>query len=222
MAFLQQATQALMQPLAQVWQTFVLVLPGLLAAFVILLIGYFVGLFFSYATQAALRASGFLEWLVKKTNTKYLFGKFDMEYFFGTIIKWYVFILFLSPAAQITKLIPLSKFFYAVALWVPNFIAAVIIALIGFIVANYVDNAVKKTKAIGSKVIAEILRIVILIFAFVIALAQIGLNITLAQNTFLIVVSGAVFAVSLALGLGFGLGLKDEAKATIKKFKKKL
>ena len=48
-----------------------------------------------------------------------------------------------------------------------------------------------------------------------------GMFFGIAETTFLIVVTGVVFALALALGIGFGLGLKNEAASMVKGFRKK-
>ena len=50
------------------------------------------------------------------------------------------------------------------------------------------------------------------------ALDQIGVNVKLAENAFLIILAG----IMLALAIAFGLGMKDEAGDIVKKMKKKL
>ena len=49
-------------------------------------------------------------------------------------------------------------------------------------------------------------------------LNQVGIEISLAENTFLIVLAG----VMLAVGIAFGLGLKDDARAIVKEIRKRI
>ena len=104
------------------------------------------------------------------------------------------------------------------ALWIPSLIAAVIVALVGLIAADYVAAKVTEVKAKSSGIIANTLKLVIVVFTLIIALSQLGVDVSIAENTVLIIIAG----IMLALGIGFGLAFKDEAKAIIKDVKKKL
>jgi hypothetical protein len=63
---------------------------------------------------------------------------------------------------------------------------------------------------------------ILLAFVFVIALDQIGVNLILLHETYLIILSAAALGCALAVGIGFGLALKDDAKAMIRNVKKKM
>jgi len=77
-------------------------------------------------------------------------------------------------------------------------------------------------KGKGYQFIADITKGVILIFTGLIVLEQIGLQVQLAANSFLIVLAGIMLAFSLAVGIGMGLGLQKDARAYWKKLQKKL
>ena len=66
------------------------------------------------------------------------------------------------------------------------------------------------------------IRIVIVFFIAVIALNQIGLDLALAENTFLILFGAISLALAIAIGLAFGFAFRDEAKLWLKKVKKKI
>ena len=75
-----------------------------------------------------------------------------------------------------------------------------------------------ETKTAGANIIATILKVVILIVVGITALSQIGIDISFAESSFLIVLAG----IMLAIGLGFGLAMKEDAKTAIKAIRKKL
>ncbi len=222
MTFLEQTSSAIINPLVSIFNGLLQALPGLIGAIIILIVGYLVAELIGHIVRKIVEQTRLVSLLSKKTNAKKFLGGFDLTYFLGAVAKWYVFILFLNPAAEITNLKTLSVFFINLAIWVPSLIAAVAFGVIGFMFAQYVEAAVLKTKATGAAIIAEVLKVVILIFAAILALAQLGINVMLAQSSFLIVLSGVVFAIALALGIGFGLGLKDEAKSMVKNLRRRL
>ena len=217
MGFLNQLGLSLADPLVQLWQGFVNFIPGIIAALVVVIVGYLVGAILGYALKKILVKVKVDEYLIHKTHIDKVAGKFQLSAFAGLILKWYVFVLFLPSAADFTQLQSLSNFLYAVSLWVPQLIAALILGFLGFVAAGYVADRIVETKLKSADLIANIAKVAIMVFAIIIALEQAGLAISVATNSFLIVLAG----IMLALGIGFGLALKDEAKHVISGIKKK-
>ncbi len=218
MAFLEETGQALIDPLVSLWNAFVGIMPGLIGALVVLIIGYLIGTVFGFVTKKVMQKAKVDKLVLEKTTLNKLAGEFKLSTLLAIIVKWYIFVLFLSPAATLINLTALSDFLSKAALWIPNLIAAVILALVGLIAADYVFEKVHDLKAKSSRVIAHTAKIVIIIFTVMISLKQIGIDISVAENTFLIVLAGIVFAVAL----GFGLAMKDELKPTVKNILRKL
>ena len=222
MAILTELGFSVMEPLRSLWYGLVGTVPGIVAAIILLIIGYIVALIIAYIVDKVLEKIKFDKWVLDKTHASKVFGKFKLSQFLALITKWYVFILFLPPAASLVQLRTLSAFFLAVALWVPNVIVAVIIALIGVGVAFYVERKIVETKAKAASIMALIAKVIIYIFTLLIVLDQIGIQVAVAQSSFLIILGGVMLAIALVLGIGFGLAFKDEARGIIKNVKKKL
>jgi hypothetical protein len=221
MTVFQKLGASIVDPLYALWNGLVDTVPGIIAAIVILLFAYFVALFVGNIIEKLLLKVKLDEFTLKKTNLTKVVGAFKLSHFLGLIAKWYLFILFLPPAANVINLRPLSDFFMDVARWVPNVIAGVIIALVGFMAADYISMKIKDTKAKSAGIISCFTKIVIIVFVLLIALDQIGLKVAIAHSSFLIVLAGIMLGIALMIGIGFGLGLKDEAKKTIKSIKDK-
>jgi hypothetical protein len=218
MVLLEQTGQALVNPIINLWNSFVNVIPGLIGAIIVLVIGYIVGWVIGFVLTKILHKAKLDRLVVEKTTLDKIMGKFELSHFLGLIVKWYVFVLFLGPAAALVRLPALTSFLNSAALWIPSLIAAVIVALVGLIAADYVAAKVTEVKAKSSGIIANTLKLVIVVFTLIIALSQLGVDVSIAENTVLIIIAG----IMLALGIGFGLAFKDEAKAIIKDVKKKL
>jgi len=222
MAFFQELGYSIVDPLYALWNGLVRTIPGVIAAIIILLFGYFIAVIIGNIIEKVLVKIKLDEWALKKTNMTKVIGAFKLSHFLGLITKWYLFILFLPPAANVVHLRPLEMFFLNVAAWVPSVIAGVIIAIVGFMAADYISMKIKDTKAKSANIIATFAKIVIIVFVLLIALDQIGLKIAIAQSSFLIILAGIMLGIALMLGIGFGLGLKEEAKKAIKTIKKKI
>jgi len=206
----------LLTPLTQIGTSFVDVLPGVLAAIVILVVGYFIAQFLGWAVEKILDKLKVGKYLIQKTSLRKIIGNFQISRFFRVLTKWYVFILFFAPAAVQVKLPAVSAFLLQIAQWVPNLIKAIIVFLIGIVIADYVAHQVIGINAKGSKIVAWSSKTLIIIVAVLIALDQLGINVGFAQNSFLIILGG----IMLALAIGFGLAIKDEARKAIQDFRK--
>jgi len=212
---------SVVQPIQNIWDGLVLVIPGVISALLVLIIGYIIGAVLGGIVKKALVKCSFDRWLLQKLRLRSWVGDFKFSDFIGLITKWYVFVLFFPSAAELIRLNALSNLLTGLAFWIPNVIVAIIIAFAGICAAEYVSAAVKQTRAKGAKLIGDLAKILIIIFVVLIVLEQIGVQVGVARNSFLIVLSGVIFGLALAFGIGFGLGLKDEAKKWLIKTKKK-
>ena len=219
---IEQLGASIWQPLVKLWYGVVDAVPGIIAAIIVLIVGYIVACILGRIVRGILEKINFDKWVVQKTDLTRVLGKFKLSRFLGTITKWYTFILFLPTAAGLIYLEPLSAFLLEVARWIPNVIVAVILALIGLMAADYVDHRITETKAKAAGTIAWIAKVVIYVFTVLIVLAQIGIRVEVARSSFLIVLAGIMLGIALMIGIGFGLALQDEAKKLIQKAKKKL
>lgn len=222
MAFLSQIGLNIIDPLLKIWDGIITTVPGIVAAIIILVVGYLVAWVIGFVIDKALHQIKLDKWLVEKTHVSELLGEFRLTHFLAMIAKWYVFILFLPPAASLISLPPLASFLSSVALWIPNIILAVIIALVGFMAAHYTEWKILDTKARTGRIVAYSAKVVIIVFTLLIVLDQIGVKIAIAQTSFIVVLAGIMLAVALMLGIGFGMAFKDEARNIITQLKRKI
>ena len=138
----------------------------------------------------------------------------------GSIIKWYIFILFLGQSVELVNLGVLTGFLEQVVMWLPNLIVAVVFILLALVVADYVAHKVVATKVRGATWVSQILYYTIIILVGIVALNQIGIDVTLLENLVLYVVGSLALGIALALGISLGLGLKDDAKKFLKDIKR--
>lgn len=209
-----------LQPLYQLWRDFVSVFPSIVVALLMLIVGYFI----------AFAIGHFIKWLLDKAGLdKYTrqagfskeFGHTNLPGIFGEIVKWFVFIIFLQVAVSVLNLNTLSDVLQSFVMWLPNLIVALIIFLAGVGLAHYVDKKVREhTKMRGMLVMTGIVKIVILFLALVIGLKQIGVQVAILENAFMIILGALGLGFALALGIGLGLGLRNEAEDVVARWKK--
>ena len=199
-------------------ENILLALPGIILAIIILIVGYLVALLVRVLVERFLVKIKTDEKVIKKTNLKNLIGDFKLSHFVALVIKWYVFILFFPIAADVVGLVGTSNLLLSIAAWVPNLIAAIFVAILGILAANYLKHKIEHMSFHNAVVVSGITYVLVLVLTFLIAFEQIGINISLVSNSFLIILAG----IMLAIGIGFGLGMKPEAEKILKSWKKKL
>ncbi len=214
-----EALEPIVGPLASIWDGVQQAVPGILGAIVVLVVGYMVAWLVAWLVRNFFERTGLDQWIVKKTNLDILFGQLHLSGFLAALAKWFTFVAFVpSAAGLLTGMDMLADFLREAALWIPNVIAAVLLGLVGYAVANYVAAAIVKTKAKGASVIGDGARMVIYVFTVLSALRQVGVNVQIAESAILLVLGG----VMLAIAIGFGLALKDFARKWVADWSRRL
>lgn len=217
-----ETTVAILNPLQAIWLKLVEVLPGLIAAVLVLIVGSIVAVILGHALRVLLEKTK-LDRFLRKTQLTKAVGHTDVPALLGELLKWYIIIIFLQAAASLVNLGTLSTLLNSLVMWLPQLLIAVIVMLIGLAAAHYVQlKVVAHTKLKGMRISGIVLKWVIIVIAALIALKQVGVEVGILENTFQLVVGALAVGVALALGIGLGLGLKKEAEGFLKEMKKNL
>jgi hypothetical protein len=148
--------------------------------------------------------------------------KLELVELLGDLAKWIVIIVFLLPALQILNLTGINDLMAQVVAYIPNVVVAVVILIVGAIVADLVSRVVESgAQTIGAKtaaVAADVARWSVIVFVVLAALLQLGIATTIIDR----LVTGFVALIAIAGGLAFGLGGQDAAKEVIGRLRKNL
>ena len=191
------------------------VLPNMLAALALIILGWIVGgglakifaqLVDTLKIDAALRGAG-VDKIVERAG-----HKLNAGYFLGALVKWFVIATFVVVALEILHLTQVTAFLSQIVfVYLPQVIVAVLILFIAALLADFAQGSVvsaAKAADIGSPYfVGSIARWSIWIFAILAALDQLSVATAFVQTLF----TGIIVAISLALGLAFGLGGRDAA-----------
>jgi len=197
--------------LASFWNAGIAFLPNILIALLAILAGYFIGLIAGKTLSKLVEKLKVDVWLgrIGRANA---FGGMSAASLAGLMAKWWVFLVFLGLAASILQLGIISTLLGNFIAWTPRLLIAVATLFLGFIAADFAaDEVAKAVKTSAGVFLGNIARMLAIAFFALYALREIGLNVFLAETTFLIIVAGIV----LALAIGFGLGLKSHAEQII-------
>ncbi len=215
---LEDTTVVVGEPLLKIFNAFVEAVPGIIAAILILILGYLIGSFVAHLFKKLLDKTHLVELLIKKVGLQAEIGTWDITGLLALFVKWSIFVVFLNPAADVVRLDTLAEFFLDIALWIPNIIVAIVIMLGGLVLAEYIAKKIRQTRAKKESLLAGLAKVIVIVYAALISLRQLGIKVSFAENSFLIILAGIAFGLALA----FGLGLKDEAKDLVKGIRKRL
>ena len=218
--FLFDTSRAITNPLGAIWAAIVSQLPSLVAAIIVLIIGVFVAVILGHALQVILEKLKVDDY-VRKAHLTRMIGHTHVPAIVGELFKWYIIILFLQQAVALINLGTLSLLLDSFVGWLPKVIIAIVVLLFGFAVANYVQlKTVQFSQQRGIHASGAILKWVIIIMVLILALKQIGVEVGLLENTFLLIIGSLAIGIALALGIGLGLGLRKESEGFVKSLKK--
>ena len=104
--------------------------------------------------------------------------------------------------------------------WLPNVIVAAIIVIFGVALAHFVSMKIEEhTKTKGVRFFSKLIKIVIYYVVLVISLEQIGVEASILENTFLILIGALAVGIAVALGIGLGKAMQPEGKEIVNDLK---
>jgi small-conductance mechanosensitive channel len=103
-------------------------------------------------------------------------------------------------------------------LFIPKIIGAVLVLagglLVGHFLSEIVQNAAAANEIRGGVALSKIARLVVMVFATIMALEQIGLDTAIVASSVQIIMG----TIGLGLAIAFGLGGRDAAAEIVKNF----
>lgn len=207
-----------------VWSVFAGIVPTLLLAIVLFLIGMLVASVLGKAIAQLIDATR-IDKLFKSAGAEEFFAKMGLKLntgkFFGTIVKWFIAIVFLMASLQIINLTEVSQFIgEMILLYLPKIVIIIIILMLAVVIADafkkIVTTSVKAANIKSSEILGSIAKYAIWIIAIMLILAQFE-NI---KEYVLIIFAGIMAFIVIAGGIAFGLGGKEAASRAIEKISK--
>ncbi len=210
---------ALMTSLAAAMALFFSAIPKVLGFLVIVIVGWLLASLVEKAVAAILRTirfnelarcSGLADFVDKMgTNT-------DSAGLLAAVVKWFIRLIALVVAFDALGLPAVSDVLRQLLLWLPNVVVALVVLVIGGLLASALSNVVRGAAAkssLGDPVLlGKVASALVWAFAIVVAVNQIGIATALVNTLFMAVVG----AIALALGLAFGLGGRETAGEIVK------
>jgi hypothetical protein len=217
--FIQNLGLVFSESLLGLWYGFINFVPSLLLAIILFIIGIIVGSIVGKAIAQVISALK-VDKLFESAGTEEVMNrmgiKLNIGKFFGVIVKWFIVIVFLMASLQIVGLTQVNDFLRSAVLF---YLPKVVIAAIVLIIATILAEAMQKLVSVSAKaanissanMLGSITKYAIWIFAFIIALSELGIATYFMQVLFM----GLIVMLAIAGGLAFGLGGKEAAAKAI-------
>lgn len=200
------------------WTELARFIPQLLAAIVLLFIGWLLA---KVARAGIMRLLGLLRFdrVAERSGLEAFLKQADLDvsvsHILGNLIYWLIILVMIVTVANSLGLNMVADLFNKVVLYIPNVIVAILVLVFGTILARFINRLVfawlNNVGFSGALTVSTFSEYAIIVFVFFIALEQLQIASELITAAFAI----AFGAVGLAFAIAFGLGAKDWAARVI-------
>jgi len=145
-----------------------------------------------------------------------------IETIIGEVVRWIVIILFFVASVNVLGLTSFSDFLNNIIRGIPTLIAAILILMVGIVIAGFLEKMVKGS--LGSKdpafsrLMGKIVSYATLTIFVLASISQLGIASFFIQTTFI----GFIAALAIGIGISLGLGSKDIIKTLLEGWYKNL
>ena len=210
----------LLDPLKDFWTGFIVFVPKFIAMVNIFAGGVIIAWALKLLLLRTLLAANFDTWADKAGLTAIIrkgdiWGKpSDLS---GKILYWFIVIIFLMIGLNALQIQTIDKVVSQFFLYLPRIFSALLIFVIGYVIAGFISRAVL-IAAVNSgyhyaKILAEAVRLMLIVFILAMVLEQLSVAPSIVVAAFSIMFGGVV----IALAIAFGVGGIDAAKRIIEK-----
>lgn len=211
-------TEALLKTLRSFYEGGMQFLPNLLAALVIVIAGGLVAWILKAIIRRALVMTRFDRFCANAGVTQALTRadiRASPSTLAGQFVFWLVFIIFLMSGISALRLEVFNRLISEFFLYLPRIFAALFILFIGFLIGNFLSRAALiaavNANLSSPRVISGLVKFLIAILAFAMALEQLQI----ARNIVIAAFAIAFGAIMLGLAIAFGLGGRDVARQVL-------
>lgn len=208
-----------MNSLSGLYDKVILYLPNLIAALIVLIVGWIIGSVLGNLVKRLLiliKIDALANQLGMDKLSERAGRNLSVAGFGDWLIKWFFFLATLIAAADILGLQDVTMFLYGEVLpYAGHVVVAMAILLLGILAADFfgglVTAGIKASGMVSSAALGWLTQWSIIIFAVIAALSQLQLASSFLQDLFRAVVA----MLAIAGGLAFGLGGKEHAKKVL-------
>lgn len=195
--------QAISEPASNMLNLILGVIPNLIVAVILVMIGVAIAGLVSELVKNLLAGTG-MDKLTTKMNAdpKYPnIPQFSLSNAIGELVKVIIIIFFVVEALNVLNLSVLQMIGSSLIMYLPFLVGAIVTLGAGFILANFVEGFIVKFTG-HPTALGKVLKYVILIFALFMTLDQLKLAPTIVNFAFIAIMAGLAIAFAVAFGIG--------------------
>jgi len=200
--------------LTQQTQTTFAILPYLVGAIIVLLIGWIIGRVLGKVVRIFFEKSGIDAYILKSpVGGSFQKTGITLGYLGDIIVRIFIYLIAIMVAADVLKVASLTDFMGKVVSYIPNIVIFAIILFVGFIFIDYFSTMLQKFYGDLPffKLVNLGLRLFLYLIVVILALSQLGIDLTIIY----IFVTPIAWGIGIGLGAGiailFGFGFRDRA-----------
>ncbi|HLD83226.1 MAG TPA: hypothetical protein VI979_00010 [archaeon] len=188
--------------------------PNLVGAVILLVIGLVVGKVVGRVVKEVLSKVK-LDYYVTETEKPVI----SISNIFALIVRWWIYVGFIVAAADTLKIPALTVWLTKILDFLPNVIGATTVMVVGYVLAEFVKEQMKKIGKAYSILVGKITFFFIIYVAIAIALPILQIPATLVSQILLIIITSVGAGMAIAMGLGLKDALSDVSRRYVKKIK---
>ncbi len=201
-----------LKPLQNMAEKIITLIPSVLGALFIVLLGWLLARILKAALIKILVAVRFEKFSERSGLSKFLSRgdiKHSLAEILGSAFFWIILLFFIYVATDVLHLTLIRDVINQIILFIPKLIAAVLIIIVGVLLSSFFKGLVKVTATsyglTHRELFGRIVQYLIIFFAVAVSLEQLGIATHILVNSVLIIIGAMAFGLALA----FGLGSKD-------------
>lgn len=201
------------------------ILPYLIGAIIVLLIGWIIGRVLGKVIRIIFEKSGIDAYVIKSpVGGSFKKTGITLGYLGDIIVRIFVYLLAIMVAADILKIDPLTTFVERAVNYIPNIVIFGIILLVGFVFIDYLAGMLDKLYGGLSffRLVNLGLRLFLYLVVIILALSQLELDLTIVYTFVTPLAWGIGIGIGAGIALILGFGLKDRAPQMMDQFLKEL
>ena len=217
---MQQQLDVFVASLTSFWTQLASFVPQLLAALILLFVGWILA---NLARTGVIKLLDLLRFdsLAEKTGIEAFLKQGHVDISLGRLIAnlvyWVIIFIVIVTVANSLGLHMVAELFNKIVLYIPNVIVAILVLVFGILMARIINRLVfaylNNIGVQGALTISTLSEYAVIIFVVFVALEQLEIGTTLLTAAFQI----GFGAIGLALALAFGLGGREWAAGVIKR-----
>lgn len=200
------------------WTQLARFIPQLLAALVLLFIGWLLAKIARTGIMRLLKLLNF-DRLTERSGLEAFLKQAELDVsvstVLGNLVYWLIILVMIVTVANSLGLHMVADLFNKVVLYIPNVIVAILVLVFGTILARFINRIVfawlNNVGFSGALTVSTFSEYAMIIFVFFVALEQLQIASELITAAFAI----AFGAIGLAFAIAFGLGAKDWAARVV-------